>query len=310
MKVATSCLLLSLVLCIVGCGGGGGESEPPPSITQPAHASPTLVLNASNAAEIAAHTIAIVTSLRSLGYQLAHDLDSVSPASPTSQTACSTGGTWTLTYVDVDKSGTRTVGDRIEFAAPGCSIAYFGNGSATATIVAMSGDELVDVRIAIAGGTLPYLQGWAWTPDVRGPLRMTADGQDLWLRSEGDLVFTPPNTAQSFRVYNVGLRLRDDASNSPPAPGVLGGLDIAFDTPTGGFGTLTFDTNGLFAGHAANLAPTPGSLVLGGAGHSTVRIADAKPANPAWFLFTVDANGDGVDDTSWPVSYLNIFNTL
>jgi hypothetical protein len=41
-------------------------------------------------------------------------------------------------------------------------VASFGNGSATATVLEADADGLVDVRIVIEGGTLPYLEAWVW----------------------------------------------------------------------------------------------------------------------------------------------------
>lgn len=300
--LASSLLLLSAS----GCGGGGGSSAP--AVTAPAHATPSLSLNAANSVEIGVQTVAVLTSLRTLGYALAYDLDSVSPASPARQSPCGTGQ-WTLNYVDADSSGSRSAGDRIVMAAPGCAAAYFGNGSATATILQVSGNDLTDVRIAVDGGTLPYLEAWNWIPAVRGTLRMTADGPDLWLRSEGDIVLSPGGT-QSFRAFNLGLRLRDDVTNNPPAPGIVGGLDIGFDTPAGAGGSVAVDTSGLFAGHAANVAPSPGPLVLRGAGRSAVRIVDARPASVGWYLIATDADGDGVEESSTTLSYLTVFDAL
>jgi hypothetical protein len=294
---------------LAGCGGGGGGGEPAPTITAPPHATATLALTGTAAPELAAQTVAVLSSLRSLGYQLAIDLESVSPANPTRQTPCASGGTWSYTYVDADSNGTHSAGDRILVAAPGCSIAPFGNGSATATVLAGNSAGLADVRIVIAGGTLPYLAGWNWVPSLTGTLRMTADADDLWLRSEGAIVFRV-DALRSFRASNLGLRLRDDLTNNPPAPGILGSLDIGFDTPTGGAGSVAVDTIGLVAGQAANVAPTPGSIVLQGAGGSKVRIADAKPVNPGWFLLGIDADGNGAEEASSMVSFLNFFDAL
>lgn len=298
---------LAILALLGGCGGGGGNSTP--TITAPAHERPTLALAAGSAPELAAQTIAVLSSLRSIGYQLATELESVSPATPTRQLLCSSGGSWNFEYIDADGSGTRSAGDRIVIAAPGCTIAPFGNGSATATVLATDRGGLADVRIVVAGGTMPYLSGWNWVPTLAGTLRMTADAQDLWLRSEGELVFTA-SADKSFRAKNLGLRLRDDLTNNPPAPGILGSLDLAFDTPAGAGGMVSVDTNGLVAGHAANVAPSPGSVVVQGAARSTVRIADARPGNPGAFLIATDANGDGVEEAGATVSFLDIFSLL
>jgi len=297
---------LSIALSwLPACGGGGSG----PTIAAVPHGTATLALTAAMAPEVAAQSVAVLTSLRTLGYELAVELESVWPADPVQQTACGGGGSWTYTYVDVDNSGTRTAGDRITVVAPGCSIAPFGNGSATATVLAADGSGLVDVRIVIDGGTLPYLAAWNWVPTLTGTLRMTSDAGDLWLRSEGALVFTP-DAGKSFRASNLGLRLRDDGSNNPPAPGILGSLDIGFDTPVGAGGSVAVDTVGLVAGHAANVGPSPGSIALQGSGGSKMRIADAKPANPGWFLVATDANGDGSEEASSTISFADFFNAL
>jgi hypothetical protein len=303
--------LLATLGLVFGCGGGGagGNSTSGPTITAPPHATATLALTAVAAPEIAAQATAVLSSLRSLGFQLVVDLESVSPAVPTNQTACAGGGTWTYTYVDVDKSGTRTVGDQILIAAPGCSIAPFGNGSATATVLATDSTGLVDVRIVINGGTLPYMAAWNWVPAIQGTLRMTADDSDLWLRSEGDIVFTPDAT-KVFRASNLGLRLAYDVTNNPPTPGIFGSMDIAFGTPLGRGSSVALDTDGLVAGHAPNVAPRPGAILLRGLGNSEMRIADATPTSPGWYLVATDANGDGVVEATTTISSNNFYDAL
>ncbi len=300
---------LALLLSLGACGGGGGGSGSSPGFTTATHDAATLSLSASNMAEVTAQTHAVMMTLRDLGYHLATELDSVTPASPTRQVGCSTGGSWNFSYVDADGSGTRTVGDRIVMAAPGCTIAPFANGSATATVLAVDRGNLTDVRIVVAGGTLPYMAGVNWIPALAGTFRMTADSQDVWLRSEGELVFTP-SIDKAFRAKNLGLRLRDDLTNNPPAPGIMGSLDIAFDTPSGAGGVANVDTIGLVAGHSFATAPYPGSVFIQGFGRSKVRVADARPSAAGSFLIAIDANGDGIEESSAVISYLDIFGLL
>lgn len=299
---------LVVLISLGGCGGGGGSGSSP-GIPAATHDVATLSLSTSNMAEVAAQTHAVLTSLRDLGYNLAPLLDGVSPASPTWQVNCSSGGNWSFSYIDADASGTRSVGDRIVMTAPGCSIAPFGDGSATATVLAVDRGNLVDVRIVADGGTLPYMVGWNWLPTLVGTFRMTVDGQDLWLRSEGELVFTA-SANKAFRTKNLGLRLRDDLTNNPQAPGILGSLDIAFDTPAGAGGLANIDTNGLIAGHSNNVAPYPGYFVIQGGGRSKVRVADARPTDQGSFLIAIDADGNGIEEASTVVSFLNIFGLL
>ena len=156
---------------------------------------------------------------------------------------------------------------------------------------------------------MPFLAGVSWVPTLVGTLRMTADSQDVWLRSEGDLVFTP-TMDKSFRAKNLGLRLRDDLTNNPPAPGIMGSLDIGFDTPVGAGGIANIDTVGLVAGHSFSLAPYPGTVMIQGGNRSKVRVADARPSAIGSFLIAIDANGDGVEESSTVVSYFDIFGLL
>lgn len=298
-------------MAVGGCGGGGssGSGSSANTITQPSHTAPNLSFNDTNSAEISAQTVAVVTSLRTLGYALVFDLESVSPESPVRQMPCGGGGSFSITYVDTDKSGSRSAGDKIVISAPGCSVTYFGNGTATATVLEAIENDLVDVRIVVDGGTLPYLEAWNWVPNLKGTLRMTANDDKLWLRSEGDVVFSAGNT-HSYRVFNLGFQLHDDITNNPPAPGVMGGLDIAFNTPTGGGASISVDTSGIFSGHSENVAPSPGPLWLKGRDRSVVRIVDAGTTNPGWFLIATDKNGDGVEENTSTISYRDIFNNL
>lgn len=318
-------LVLAAVSLVSGCGGGGSDSggetggaggtgsssgETLPSITAPAHAQATMALTAAAAPELAAQSVAAFTLLRSAGYLLAIDLGELSPAKPTNRMNCGDGGSWSYRYIDTDNSGTRSAGDRIIMEAPGCSVAVFGNGGFTATVLAANSTGLVDVRIVIEGGTLPYMQGWNWMPTLRGTLRLTADANDdVWLRSEGELVFTA-SAVKSFRVSNLGLRLRDDLTNNPPAPGAIGSLDLAFDTLLGAGRRIAIDTVGLVAGFSANVAPEPGYIVLHGAGNSAVRIVNAKPDNSGWYRLATDADGDGVEEAIETISFFNFFNAL
>lgn len=313
-SVAIGCLgVLVLLGVLEGCGGGGGESEPGVVTTQPfepVRATATLPLTDATAPEVAAQTMAVLNAFRRLGYHLAYDLVSVSPESPLRESPCGTGGLWSVRYVDADGSRTQTAGDRIIFSAPGCSMVSFGNGSATATILEAHADGLADVRIVVEGGTLPYLEAWGWVPTLTGTLRMTADTQDLWIRSEGVVVFTP-GPLKAFRAMNVAMRLGDDITNNPPSPGIAGSLDIAFETPVGSGRTVNVDTVGLVAGYGASEPPFPGAVVLRGAAGSRLRISDAAaPRFSGTFLLATDANGDGAMDASATIPSLTFLDAL
>jgi len=306
---------LSLTLFAASCGGGGGGTTAidggggTPVVPTVVHATPTLALTAAMAPEIAAQSVAVLTSLRDLSYEFLIDTNNLSLGNPTSSTICMGTGSISYTYLDDDHSGTVTPGDRVVIAAPGCEIAAFGNGSATATVLATDDSGAVDLRLVIEGGTLPYLRGWDWLPTLTGTLRVTLIAEEVWVRSEGALVFTF-DAQKSFRASNLTARLRNDTSNDPPAHGIMGGLDIAFDTPVGAGGRLALDTDGLIAGEAPNVAPSPGSIVLRGAGGSGMHIADAKPESPGWYLVTTDADGDGVEEARATISYRDLFNAI
>lgn len=303
------------LLGLLGACGGGDASSPAPSggvaqsITAPPHSPATLALTAAATPEVAAQSLAVIASLREVAFNLADQLEAVSPANPLQQVPCG-AGTNTLRYLDLDGTGTRTPGDQIVIEkAPSCFIGPFANGGrVVTTVLAVDADGLADARIVVESGTLRFFKVDEWT--LAGTLRLTADSQDLWLRSEGPVVLTAPQKA--FRASNLGLRLQFSDSE-PPKEGVIGSLDIAFDTAAGGGGSLAIDTVGLFSGNAANEAPAPGTaLVLTGARGSNVRIVDAglPPPQAGWFHLATDADGDGTAETSSDISSLNVLDAM
>ena len=75
-------------------------------------------------------------------------------------------------------------------------------------------------------------------------------------------------------------------------------------------GAIPGTTLGLVAGHSNNVAPYPGYFVIQGIGRSRVRVADARPADQGSFLIAIDADGNGVEESSMVVSFLSIFGLL
>jgi len=289
-----------------GGGGGGGTDTAAPEL--PPHETPTLALTASDAAHVAARATASVAMVSWIGGTLAADLEEVSPANPTYDSACG-AGTWSIRYNDVDRDNAISAGDTISMAAPGCSVPAYAYGTALATVLVAQEGALVDVRVDIVAGRPPPLAGWNWVPTVSGRLRLTAHESGFWLRAEDGLRFDV-DAQEWLRVSRVGLRLGESPGN-PPTPGVEGGFDLTLHDPVLGEGRAQLDTTvGIAAAGAPNSAPSPGHYVLRGAGGTRMTIADAGPPQDGWFRVRTDSTGNGVYDGEENISFLAIFDPL
>ena len=300
---------LAVAAALAGCGGGGGDEIGNEPFVTPPHQLPTLAVSTATSEIVAARTVAVVTSLRSLGFWLIPSLESVSPANPVSSFVCGGGGSSTITYVDADGDKAVSPGDIVRFESPGCKVVAFGNGSATVTILSVDADGASDVRVDVAGGTLPYLEAWHWTPNLVGRFRITLNQGDVWLWSDESLRLEV-SVDEWLEASRIGLKLSYVPGN-PPSPALEGGLDLTLHVAALGEGRLQVDTvGGPVSGQAPNSAPMPGSLQLLGVSASRLRISDAQPVDPGSFRLQTDSMGTGVYDDDRIISFLSIFDSL
>lgn len=300
VSALTLAAIASLSLLVAGCGGGsgsdGGNGQPPPPPPPPATGIHFSTTNAAAAAGLAStlagqvHLLAPVASESRAAFVR-------NPGRSSVVQSCRFAGTESFELTDRDGNGVVSPNDSIRVTFTSCrsdDSTYDATLDVVYDTIAEQGGEtflaghiaLETFTIATGDGRLVSLAGTA-----QFEYRFSADRDDFTVRSSS---FSMTLVGGTETVRTLEHRAVHDLSSRAYEVTLSGTVD---SESLGG--DYRFAATALLQGGLGQY-PTAGALQLDGAGNSRVRLIEGDPRENSTELtvLLVDANGDGVNETS------------
>lgn len=305
--LARRSILLAVGLALAGCGGGGGGGDdggPTPVQLTPA--------NAQNAAADALGAVTTMSGVADFGAQLVQILGNLPPATRTAARSAAVlvpgvcdQGTVDVTITDTAPVDVISVGDVGVLTFSGCLMddpidPTTFNGAVTLSVTLVSSGAFplppFDITFAFAFSELTVTDSVGATV-VRGGFDLTlAGGGDTLLSGVTGTSLSLTEGASFATLSNFGFSGSSTASTGAYTQSGFGRLA---SSDFGG-NQVGFETTTPFAGIDPDY-PHQGVLVVDGASGSRVTVTAVSNTTVEMAL---DANGDGVTDTGYPISVL------